>query len=233
MGHIEYADRRFQWRTSVSVPAHEGPDSGAEAPGRIPASRLLAGFAEHWQGERVRLKDVVDVLEDRAYGLLLLVLAFPNVIPNPIPGLSGILGVPLVLVAAQLALGRPHPWFPAFLAERSMATGDFRAVVEKIAPWLQKFERLTRPRLRWLSNPVAERLLAAFCLFLAIILALPIPLGNMLPALAVSLIALGLIEHDGLAIGAGAVLGIVSIFIVSAVVIVMVEAFLFFLRQAF
>lgn len=187
----------------------------------------------HWQGERVRLKDVVDVLEDRAYGLLLLILALPNVIPNPVPGLSGILGVPLVLVAAQLAAGRPHPWFPKFLAERSMRTADFKAVVEKLVPWLRRLERLTRPRLRWLCKPPSERLLAAFCLMLAIVLALPIPLGNILPALAVSLIALGLIEHDGIAIGAGIALGLASIVIVSAVIIAMVEAFLFFLRQAF
>ena len=216
---------------SVWVPSEDDPES--EPPSRLPASRLLTDFLAQWQGERVRLKDVVDVLEDRAYGLLLLIFAFPNVIPNPVPGLSGILGVPLVLVAAQLALGRPHPWFPKFLAERSMKTADFRAVVEKLVPWLQRLERLTRPRLRWLCKPPFERLLAVFCLILAIVLALPIPLGNILPALAVSLIALGLIEHDGLAIGAGLVLGLVSIVIVSAVVIAMIEAFLFFLRQAF
>lgn len=216
---------------SALVPSDDGPES--EPPSRIPASRLLTEFVAQWQGERVRLKDVVDVLEDRAYGLLLLILALPNVIPNPVPGLSGILGVPLVLVAAQLALGRPHPWFPKVLAERSMATGDFRTIVERIVPWLRKLERLTRPRLRWLCRPPFERMLAVFCLILAIVLALPIPLGNILPALAVTLIALGLIEHDGIAIVAGLTLGLASLVIVSAVVIAIVEAFLFFLQQAF
>lgn len=218
---------------SIWVPSEDDPES--EPPSRIPASRLLTDFVAQWQGERVRLKDVVGILEDRAYGLLLLVFAFPfpNVIPNPVPGLSGILGVPLVLVAAQLALGHPHPWFPKFLAERSMRSADFKAVVEKVVPWLRKLERLTRPRLRGLCKPPAERLLAVFCLLLAILLALPIPLGNILPALAVSLIALGLIEHDGLAILTGIEVGLVSIFIVSAVVIAMLKAFLFFLQQAF
>lgn len=216
---------------SIWVPSEDDPES--EPPSRLPASRLLTDFLAQWQGERVRLKDVVDILEDRAYGLLLLIFAFPNVIPNPVPGLSGILGMPLMLVAAQLVIGRPHPWFPKFLAERSMKTADFRTVVEKVVPWLRKLERLTRPRLRGLCKPPAERLLAAFCLILAIVLALPIPLGNILPALAVSLIALGLIEHDGLAILTGIEVGLVSIFIVSAVIVAMVKAFLFFLQQAF
>jgi hypothetical protein len=216
---------------SALVPSDDDPES--EPPSRIPASRLLTEFVAQWQGERVRLRDVVDILEDRAYGLLLLILALPNVIPNPVPGLSGILGVPLVLVAAQLALGRPHPWFPKVLAERSLATAHFAAMVERIVPWLRRLEHLTRPRLRWLCKQPFERMLAVFCLVLAFVLALPIPLGNILPALAVSLIALGLIEHDGIAIGAGFILGLVSLVVVSAVVIAMVEAFLFFLRQAF
>ncbi|MCR6630534.1 MAG: exopolysaccharide biosynthesis protein [Magnetospirillum sp.] len=216
---------------SALVPSDDGPES--EPPSRTPASQLLTEFVTQWQGERVRLQDVVDVLEDRAYGLLILIFAFPNAIPNPVPGLSAILGVPLVLVAAQLMIGRPHPWFPKVLAERSMATADFRQVVEKIVPWLRKLERLTRPRLQWLCQQPFERLLAFFCMILAIVLTLPIPFGNMLPALAISLIALGLIEHDGIAIGAGIAIGVTSLVIASAVVVAMVEAFLFFLRQAF
>lgn len=213
------------------MPSDDAPES--EPPSRIPASRLLTDFAARWQGGRVRLGDVVDVLEDRAYGLLLLILALPNVIPTPIPGLSSVFGVPLVLVAAQLAAGRPHPWFPKALADRSLAAEDFRKVVERIVPWLERLERLTRPRLRQLCRPPSERLLAAFCLLLAVILALPIPLGNILPALAISLIALGLIEHDGVAIAAGFVLGLVSVAVVAAVAVAMVQAFLFFLKQAF
>lgn len=209
------------------APPASGSDPGPEpspdrAGGRAPASVLLTDFAAGWQGERVRLRDIVDVLEDRAYGLLLLLLAAPNILPNPIPGVSGILGVPLVLVAAQLALGRPHPWFPRVLAERSLDAAHFRTMADKIAPWLRRMERLTRPRLRWLCRPPFERALALFCLVLAVVLALPIPLGNILPALAVTLIALGMIEHDGVAIAAGLLLGVVAAAIVSTVVVGMV-----------
>ncbi|MBF0143944.1 MAG: exopolysaccharide biosynthesis protein [Magnetococcales bacterium] len=204
-----------------------------EPPSRILASRLLHEFAERWGQERVRLRDIVDVLGDRAYGLLLLVFAAPNIIPSPVPGLSGILGVPLVLAAYQLAHGRRHPWFPSWLAERSIASADFRTAVGKVVPWLGRVERFLRPRYRAICRPPAERFLGAFCLILAVVMALPIPLGNMLPALAVSLIALGLIEHDGLAITTGIVLGLVSLAIVAGVVLAMLEAFIFFLRQAF
>ena len=216
--------------TSVQVPVEHTIPSELSA--RVPASRLLGDFAAQWQGDRVRLKDVVDVLDDRAYGLLLLVLAIPNIVPNPIPGLSGMLGVPLILVAAQLMLGLRQPWFPAFLAERSISAESFRAIVWKIIPWLERLERLLHPRLRWMCKPPAEQMLAAFCVILAIVLALPIPLGNTPTALAISLIALGLIEHDGGAIGAGVAVGLASLAIVSAVLIALIQALLFFLREA-
>lgn len=199
---------------------------------RVPASRLLTEFAMQWQGDRVRLRDVIGVLDDRAYGLLLLVLAAPNIVPNPIPGLSGMLGVPLILVAGQLMLGLRQPWLPGILADRSMSNPGFRAIVARIIPTLQRVERLLHPRLRWLCTPPFEQLLAGFCVILAVILALPIPLGNTPTALAISLIALGLIEHDGLAIAAGVVVGIGSIAIVSAVLLALFHALLFFLREA-
>ena len=64
-------------------------------------------------------------------------------------------------------------------------------------------ERLLRPRLLWLTCALGERLIGAVCLFLAVVLVLPIPFGNMLPAAAISLLALGVLERDGLWVIAG------------------------------
>jgi hypothetical protein len=186
-----------------------------------------------WQGERVRLGDVIDVLQDRAYGLLLLILAIPIVIPNPVPGISSVFGLPLIMVAAQLAIGRPKPWFPAFLNERSIRTSDFAAMVARALPWLRRIEKFLQPRMTFLCTPLAERLSAIVCLLMAVILFLPIPLGNMLPAFAVALIAMGMIEHDGLSVMTGYVTGIASMVVVSTVVAGLAQAAYFFLRQAF
>lgn len=205
------------------------PDHSA----RMSASRLLRAFASQWTAERVRLGDVADALGDRAYGLLLLIFAFPNIFPHPIPGLSALLGIPLVLVAAQLLIGLPKPWFPKMLGDRSMARADFVRMAETIIPWIERMERFLRPRILFLSDRPTERMLAALCLVLATALALPIPLGNILPALAVSLIALGLVERDGVAIIAGVVVGAVSMIVVAAVVVAAFKMFIFFLGQAF
>ncbi len=88
----------------------------------------------------------------------------------------------------------------------------------KAEPWLDRTERLLRPRIACLSTPLAQRLLGVFALLLSIILVLPIPLGNVPPAAALCLIALGLLAADGIFIAAGILAGSVSLIIVWGVV---------------
>ena len=73
-----------------------------------------------------------------------------------------------------------------------------------------------------------ERLVGLFLLVLAIVLTLPIPFGNWLPAFAISIIALAIVEKDGVAVLIGIVLGVIGLFIAGAVVIGLVHAFLLF-----
>lgn len=70
----------------------------------------------------------------------------------------------------------------------------------------------------FLSSRLAEKVLGVFCLSLALILILPIPLGNMLPSLAIALIGLGLLERDGLWIVLDIGTGLAIVFIVSGVI---------------
>jgi hypothetical protein len=59
------------------------------------------------------------------------------------------------------------------------------------------------------SAPV-ERLLGVVLLILSIIVTLPIPLANWPPAIAQGLIALGLIEQDGVVIAVGLVVAAIA-----------------------
>lgn len=148
---------------------------------------------------------------DRALAALIFIFALPNVIPTP-PGTSAVLGVPLVLLSAQLLFGT-RAWLPRFIAQRSFAQSAFKAVVERSTPWLEKSERLMRPRLLLLTTGVFQRFVGAICLILAIIVMLPIPLGNMLPTLAICILALGVLEKDGawIIMGAAAAAGAIGL----------------------
>jgi hypothetical protein len=144
---------------------------------------------------RISVDDLLVALQDRAIGALIFVFALPNIIPMP-PGASSILGTPLLFLTAQLAFGR-GPWLPGFITARSMDRAQFTAVVQRVAPWLERAERLLRPRITFLALPPFEYVIGGICLFLSIILFLPIPMGNIPPALAICLFSLAILERDG------------------------------------
>jgi hypothetical protein len=94
-------------------------------------------------------------------------------------------------------------------------------------------ERLLRPRWTFLLGWNGERLVGFVCLILAIVLSLPIPLGNILPSIAISILGLAVVEKDGLAAALGYIMALVSFVVVAAVLIALAEAFVFFLARAF
>lgn len=194
--------------------------------GGTPLSTVLNLLALESGRERISVGELLRALGDRALGAMLFIFAVPNVLPVP-PGTSAILGAPLVFLAAQLMLGR-SPWLPSVVANRSMTHADFARVVRRVAPWLQRAEKMLRPRWSAIALPPMEYAIGLVCLLLAVVLVLPIPLGNVLPALAISVLALAVLERDGLWVLAGLVIAGASAVLVSGVVYAMIKAAIYF-----
>ncbi|AUN29323.1 exopolysaccharide biosynthesis protein [Niveispirillum cyanobacteriorum] len=170
---------------------------------------VLLETIEKVEGERVSIGQLIDGLGERAYGILMLLFALPTILPAP-PGMSAVTGMPIVVFSIQLLIGHPHPWLPAFLRRRSILRTDLMAVLTKAEPWLRRVERVTRPRLTRLVDGRMERLAGLVVFFLSIVLILPIFMGNMFPSIAIALIALALMERDGIALIAGYVSAVAS-----------------------
>ncbi|OFW71188.1 MAG: hypothetical protein A2W02_03605 [Alphaproteobacteria bacterium RBG_16_64_48] len=189
-------------------------------------SQLLREFLAGETGPRITLGALRDALGDRGFGVLLFIFALPNLVPVNIPLLSAVLGLPLVLLAAQLSYGRHKPWFPDWLTDQTFSRQGFAAVVTRALPYLERAERLLRPRLTILLSWTGERLIGIAILILALVLALPIPFANWLPACAIAIIALAIVEKDGVAVLIGLVVGVLSLIVAATVVIGLVKAFL-------
>jgi hypothetical protein len=194
-------------------------------------SAILSAIAADTSRQRIGIGDLVALMRDRAFGVLMFIFAVPNVVPTP-PGVSSVLGAPLLFLALQLAIGRSEPWLPKIIARRTLPAAEFAAVVRRVVPWIARAERLLKPRLEVLARPPCERLIGLVCLMLAIVLFLPIPLGNMLPAFTISVLALAVLERDGVAVLIGYALAGVSLFIVSGVVYAMALAAYLLVRYA-
>lgn len=197
-------------------------------------SDLLIRLIENQPGERVSLKDLFAGLGERAFGLLLLLLAIPNSLPLPsLPGVSTLFGLPMALLAAQMAMGYNQPHLPRMLVRRSVARQDLLTMLIRARPYMIRIESHIRPRLHQLTGQRAKRLVGLIIMVLAIILALPIVFGNFLPGLAILLLSLGVVEQDGGFILAGLIVSVTAVIAVSAVILIGFEAIKFALLSLF
>lgn len=165
--------------------------------------RLIDGLGDD---ERVAIGEVVRRLGSKGFGLALIALALPAMIP--IPGPFGMVtGSCLVLVAWQMLAGHRRLSLPSFLASRRVAVGGLRQVIDRAVPWLQRLETvMRRDRWRSLTGRSSRAWMGVPVLVLAVVLALPIPFGNVGPVISLMVIGLALMTRDGLALMFGLVL---------------------------
>ena len=69
-----------------------------------------------------------------------------------------------------------------------------------------------------MTGVLGKRLIGVAGLLLALVVFLPVPFGNSIPGLALVLMAVGLLGRDGLAVMAGAAVGLVGIAVASGFV---------------
>lgn len=190
-------------------------------------SDVLATLIADTDGDgNITIQEVMRLLGDRAFGLAILVFSLPNSLPIPSPpGFSAITGIPIILIAVQLALGRSTPWLPPRVRKYHFSRTKFAHFLGKALPYIRKVERFLHPRLAFMSSTAGERLSGLVFLLLAVMLSLPIPFGNFLPGVSMSIIALGLLERDG-ALMLGGIIGglLASAFILTAIDVVVMTA---------
>lgn len=190
---------------------NEDPE-GVQQSGPEKVSEIVASICDGWEDDRISLDELLTAFGRRSFGFLILVFALPNGIPAPIaPGLSAVLGAPLLLLSFQMLLGFRTPWFPASWRARSFARRDVAKLLRPALPYIIKIERFIRPRFKHLAaGALPSRLIGALILWNAILLSLPIPFGNLIPAWAIILAALGQVERDGALVMAAVVTSVIA-----------------------
>ena len=187
-------------------------------------SDILEELADEFKTPDITIGELKEALPGRVFGIFLIILALPNLVPIPAPGLSALLGAPLLLLTFQMMLGKKNPWLPQFLTLRSFKTEQLRSIFKKIMPTVKKWERVTTPRLLWLFYSPADRIISFFCVILSVLIMLPIPFGNALPALAICFFAIAFLQRDGFFIILGLITGIMSGLLVSASIVALMIA---------
>ena len=81
-----------------------------------PISRIVAEVAMRCPGEEITLGEMAEAFGDRAFGLLILLLCLPSLLPL----MASVFGLPMLILGIQMGMGRRVPKLPAFIARRAI-----------------------------------------------------------------------------------------------------------------
>ena len=178
-------------------------------------SELLAGAAD---GDTVLISvgELLHRLSARGLAPVVLAMGLLNIV-TIIPGSSTILGLPLVFLGISLMIGARTLWLPQRFRDRTFDRVKLKTMIDRVIPYVHKLEKLAHPRYWPGMNGLLDRVYGAFIFCLALCIALPIPFGNTMPALAVILVSLGFMARDGLWVVAGLFVATLAVGIVIGV----------------
>jgi hypothetical protein len=184
----------------------------------VPTSVALLQLVEQAPKDKVSLGWLIDHLQNRSFGLLLLILSVLGLAP----GVATFIGVVIAIPAIELMLGKKRPVLPRFLTARSLSTEKFAHIVNRIVPYFRYMETMVRPRFH-VTFRAANWVVGLVVFLLAITLFAPFPF-NILPTLAIMLISFAYLQEDGALLCISLVLAVLSLVFTDRLVLAAVRA---------
>lgn len=179
-------------------------------------TEVLQKIADESEDKKTNLGSLVEQLEDRGFGPLLMLPAIIGLLPTgAIPGIPSVCGLLIFLISIQVVVGRSHPWLPEKLKKISISTDKLEAAVEKAKPYSEYVDQYLQPRLGFLQHRPVKRLVALACGVTGLMM-IPlelIPLAAAVPAAAVLLASAGWATRDGFAVLLAFVLQAVTVWV--------------------
>lgn len=178
-------------------------------------AQILERAVPERREEKVTLREIMESLGTRSYGPLLFFFCLLELLPfvSAIPGMYIVTASVVILLSAQMLVGREQPWLPAWLLNVSLSREPLRKRLKRWAPWTTWLDGLIKPRLEFLVDPPFVQGIALLCIVFALAFfpLSPIPASEKVLAVPVAFFALALMTRDGALAIAGFVIAIASI----------------------
>lgn len=198
-----------------------------EIPAREPLSVALKRIVAELGERPVKFAELIKTTSGRGYELLLVLLGLPFLTPIPLPGLSTPFGIVIAFAGLRLAFGKKL-WWPKKLLEKELPKGFFIKFLKVTAGICKAIEYVARPRLKFFHNLGFFQRIAGAIIFVSgslLLLPLPFPFSNTLPAITIVLLAAGAMEQDGFFFIAGCVAFLLTVAYFAALLIGGIELF--------
>lgn len=173
---------------------------------RTRLSAALRGVSDLLPPTSITLRSLLELTGEQGMLLVCVFLTVPFLLPISIPGVSTVFGLAIVLIALAVTFNRV-PWLPRRILDRPLPTPPLRQAFQRGGRLVARFERMVRPRWPVLTATAAANVVHGAALtFAGILLMMPlglVPFSNTLPAVAILVLSLGMLERDGVFIVGG------------------------------
>jgi hypothetical protein len=186
----------------------------------VSASELLQKLVDKTKDqENISLREINQHLSKCGFSILMILFAFPMAIPFPYPpGFTTVLGIPILIFSIQMMFGMKNPLLPNWIAQKTIKSAHLAFAVKKTHKYFVFLERKMKVRIPYFSSSSGEIIIGFVSFICSIAIVLPIMFGNAVPSAGICIMALGLLEKDGLVIIFGIIVSVVGIFVASMVV---------------
>lgn len=172
----------------------------------LSASKVLQTVVDNNTADSITFEEIRQSLHGRGFGILMLMFSMPLIFVPP--GLTAIAVFPVLMFSVQLIMALDSPWLPKWIRHKSIKRTTLAMMIEKANPILKRVEALLSQRFTSLATTKhGEKIIGLFSLFFSLSIAVPLPATNLIPAIGIAIMSLGLINKDGITICVGMFLG--------------------------
>lgn len=177
------------------------------------ASATVSRISCEIPDEGITFKDFLKLIGEEGGLLTCIILVAPFLFPVSFPGSSIPFGLAILLVNIEIIYTK-HPLIPKKIMEHKISQNNMLKILKGMSSILANLDRITKERLTiMIESPLMANLnsfIMILCSFL-LMLPLPVPLTDFIPAYSILFLALGSIERDGYLIFAGYIMAIITV----------------------
>ena len=188
-----------------------------------PPSQLIRD-AINKKDYKLKVEDFINAYGSQSFGLMFIILALPITVPLP-PGVGFIPAALLCIWAIQRSLGKTVLWLPQFIGKWELSDNLIKKIEEKALPLCERLEDkfFYTSQARSL-NEIEIRLASIVVTLQSILIMLPTPFLNSIPAVITIIMGLTILNNNRKLLWINMSLGLLALFFIGSTLYVGAEA---------
>ena len=152
--------------------------------------------------ETVSVGSILDAFGPRGYGPMIMLPALIELTPvGAFPGVPTFLALTIMVLAFQKMIGRPRPWLPRLIADRSVSAARLAKASDKLRPVAERMDTIFQRRLKFMTRAPFSQIAAAIVILLCLTVPLleVLPFASSVPMITIAAFGLAVLVRDGVA----------------------------------